>query len=87
MSEPRGVVVVQIPLESETVANAVHQALGVEADGAPPRTRCTVERKGLEVILRIEAEDVGGLRAGVNSYLRWANTAVEVARVVGPSQH
>lgn len=72
---------VEIPLESEKLADAVARALQVETDDAPPRCRIEVTHEGSTLRLRILAEETRGLRAGVNSYLRWADTAIEVARL------
>jgi len=73
-----------VPLESERLADAVARALAVETDEAPPRTRLAVERHGAELRLHVESDDARGLRAGANSLLRWADTAIAVARAALP---
>lgn len=64
---------------ARVVASSVGQEVGeIEGD----RTRATVERDGGRVVVRVEAEDLVGLRAGLNTWL----SLVEVAeRVVGVS--
>lgn len=71
---------VELPLESEALATHVARTLAAEAHASPPRTRVRVAREGATVRLRIEAEDTRSLRAGANSFLRWADTAIAVAR-------
>ena len=43
-----------------------------------------VSGRGRSLVLRIEAEDTGALRAALNSYLRWADVASGVVREVRP---
>jgi tRNA threonylcarbamoyladenosine modification (KEOPS) complex Pcc1 subunit len=60
---------------------ALEQALAPEAAGALPGARIRVRRlrAGGPVEIRIEAESVRTLRAAVNSYLRAAGLALDVA--------
>lgn len=82
MTRPR-VLTLTVELDSESLARAVEAAVAVEAQDAPPRTSCRVSRDGARVELVVESDDTRGLRAGANSYLRWLDTAVEVARAGG----
>ncbi len=41
-----------------------------------------VSGRGPSLVLRIDAEDTGALRAALNSYLRWADVASGVVREV-----
>ncbi len=61
-------------------AGIVREALAPEAGRDLPRTTVRVSGRGGSVVLRIEAEDTGALRAALNSYLRWADVASGVAR-------
>ncbi len=68
---------------------ALRQALAPESGRGLPGASVKVRRmpgsRGVEI--RIEAETLRSLRAAVNSYLRWAALALEVAsRVEGPAE-
>lgn len=69
-----------LPFESPQVAQRVARALEVETRDTPPRTRAALHVEGATLHLRIESEEVRGLRAAANSFLRWAETAASVAR-------
>lgn len=69
-----------LSFESSQLAERVAQALAVETREHPPRTRAALDVAGDTVHLRLEADDTRGLRAATNSFLRWADTAAEVAR-------
>lgn len=58
---------------AKIVARSVGQEVG-EIDG--DRTRATVEREGECVLVRVVADDLVGLRAGVNTWV----SLVDVAR-------
>jgi len=51
-----------------------------------PRTRAVLAQAGDGFALRIEADDLGALRAALNSYLRWIAVAQEAAAIAG-EQH
>lgn len=70
-----------LPLESPQLAQRIARALAVEAADGPPRSRATVTAEGSVLHLHFEAEDTRGLRAAANSFLRWADAAIAVARV------
>ncbi|OGS48774.1 MAG: hypothetical protein A3K68_00095 [Euryarchaeota archaeon RBG_16_68_13] len=61
-------------------AGIVRKALAPEAGRDIPRTAVRVTGRGESLVLRIEAEDTGALRAALNSYLRWADVASGVVR-------
>lgn len=63
-------------------ADLVRRSLSPEAGRDIPGTSVTVRRTKGALVLSIEAEDTGALRAAVNSYLRWADVAVGVSREV-----
>jgi tRNA threonylcarbamoyladenosine modification (KEOPS) complex Pcc1 subunit len=64
-------------------ADVVAKALSPELTESVPRTKITVEGRGGEVLISVEAEDHTALRAALNSYIRWANVAEETAKEVG----
>ncbi|OGS49337.1 MAG: hypothetical protein A3K68_02260 [Euryarchaeota archaeon RBG_16_68_13] len=63
-------------------APVVLQALRPEAGRDVPKARVRVSGRRGAVTLTIEADDTSALRAAVNSYLRWADVAARVRRVV-----
>ncbi|MCK4614577.1 MAG: hypothetical protein KAU14_07230, partial [Thermoplasmata archaeon] len=46
--------------------------------GITSRTKIELEMRDNELFLVITAKDSTALRAGINSYLRWLNEALEV---------
>ncbi len=63
-----------------TVARAVEGALAVEAGGGLPRVSARLERTEDDLNVHLISEDLPSLRAGINSFLRWASMAAEVAQ-------
>ncbi len=61
------------------VATAVEGALSVEAGGGIPKVDARVTRTGEDLRVDLVSEDLPSLRAAVNSFLRWATMAAEVA--------
>ena len=74
--------VYRIPCDSVEQATRIQRALGVETRDAPPRTRITITSDAALLIVTIESDDTRGLRAATHSFLRWAQTALDVDRVV-----
>lgn len=72
---------IELALDASGEAEAVEAALRPEMGADVPGSRASLERRGLLLVLRIEADDPGGLRAALNAYLRWVRTALEVERV------
>jgi KEOPS complex subunit Pcc1 len=60
----------------------VYEALRPETGRDVPKARVSMRSGRNRLTLGIEAEDTSALRAAVNSYLRWADVAVRVAREV-----
>lgn len=75
--------VYRIPCDSQEQARRVERVLRVEAQSGPPRTRIEVSSEREFVVITVEATDTRGLRAATNSFLRWAQTALEVDRIPG----
>jgi len=63
------------------VAQAVEGALSVEVGGGIPRVQTRMVRTEEELQVHLASEDLPSLRAAVNSFLRWAAMATEVAEV------
>ncbi len=61
-------------------ATVVRRSLAPEAGREIPRSRVSV-RGGEVAEVVIEAEDVSALRAALNSYLRWAQVALDVEAI------
>ncbi|WP_026068909.1 KEOPS complex subunit Pcc1 [Methanomassiliicoccus luminyensis] len=67
-------------------AQAVWGALCPEVGREIPRTRVRMDRDDGGIVLRVEASDLGALRAALNSYLRWIRISEEIGNMVG-EQH
>lgn len=63
-------------------AEIVARSLSPEAGRDIPGTSINVESVPGEATITIEAGDVAGIRAALNSYLRWADVAAKVAKEV-----
>jgi KEOPS complex subunit Pcc1 len=61
---------------AEVIAGSLSPELGEKI----PRTSISVERRGKELVVKIEADDQNALRAALNSYIRWMNVAEETAK-------
>ncbi len=61
-------------------ADVIAGSLSPELGEKIPRTSISVERRGDELAVKIEAEDQNALRAALNSYIRWMNVAEETAK-------
>ncbi len=74
---------VKLNLASEKQVDTILAALRPEAE-APPTHRSIVKLKknGCNLILTIEAQDTVALRATLNAYLHWINSALNVICVV-----
>lgn len=64
-------------------AKAVLEALRPEVGREIPRTRVRIVPGDREIVLDIEAADLGALRAALNSYLRWIRISEEIGNMVG----
>lgn len=59
------------------VASALAPETGGEG-GEVPKTSARVAASGGALRIVVEADDAASLRAGVNSYLRWVRTSLDV---------
>ena len=64
------------------VATAVEGALSVEVGGGLPKVDAHLYRTAEDLRVHLVSEDLSSLRAAVNSFLRWATMAAEVAEGV-----
>ncbi|HKZ64664.1 MAG TPA: KEOPS complex subunit Pcc1 [Thermoplasmata archaeon] len=65
-------------------AEVLRASLGPEAGREIPRSRVTVRGEGAIAEIVVEAEDTAALRAALNSYLRWAQVAMDARAAVMP---
>ena len=75
---------ISINLEFDTnkEAEIVHTALIPEINNKLPKTTVEIYINQNVVNLNIVADDTSTLRAAINSYLRWINTALEVQKKI-----
>jgi tRNA threonylcarbamoyladenosine modification (KEOPS) complex Pcc1 subunit len=75
--------VARFGFSSERHLDVVLRALEPEVGKpATSRSRESLKRDGLFLVLRVEAADTVALRAALNAYLRWASSIMEVLDVV-----
>lgn len=72
---------IRFDLDTVLQADVIEAALRPELGDEVPGSRASMRREGLALVIEIEAEDPGALRAALNSYLRWTQTAIDVQRV------
>ncbi len=74
---------IHLEFEDEKHIDTLFAALTPEAK-APPTHRATVkmQKDGYCLTLAVEAEDTVALRATLNAYLRWVNSALNVLEIV-----
>ncbi len=65
-------------------AEVLRRSLAPEAGREIPRSRATVRGEGDVAEIVLEADDSSALRAALNSYLRWAQVAIDVRGTVNP---
>jgi KEOPS complex subunit Pcc1 len=70
-----------VTLEAGDSAATLIQALSPEAGREVPRARASLKLDGANVVLEVEADDAGALRAALNSYLRWAALAMDASKL------
>ncbi|NLI74275.1 MAG: hypothetical protein GX369_05850 [Euryarchaeota archaeon] len=64
-------------------APAVLGALSPEVGRDIPRTQVELIHEDGDIILNVEASDLGALRAALNSYLRWIEVSEQISSMVG----
>ena len=63
-------------------AKIVTRSLDPEIKHKIPKTDVKLTTSDKTVFLDIKANDTSSLRAAINSYLRWINTAINVKKIV-----
>ena len=76
-----GGITARVTLEAGADADALLQALSPEAGREVPRARTKFSLDGQNVVIDVEADDAGALRAALNSYLRWAALALDASKL------
>jgi len=75
--------VIRLKFPSETHLKTILRALEPESRKSPTmRSRVFLEKEGVFLVLRVEAEDTVALRASINAYLRWINSSMNVLEVL-----
>ncbi|MHA2004654.1 MAG: KEOPS complex subunit Pcc1 [Candidatus Thorarchaeota archaeon] len=78
-----GRAVIEIPLESEELADMIRSALNPETDSAPSdRARTEVAVSGSTLIIQISSGDLTSLRAAMNSYIAWVSASLDTIDAV-----
>jgi tRNA threonylcarbamoyladenosine modification (KEOPS) complex Pcc1 subunit len=74
---------IRLQFAQEKQLTSLLEALSPETQVAQTRrANVKLEKDGSTLVLRIEAEDTVALRATLNAYLRWINSAVNVIDMV-----
>jgi len=64
-------------------ADVIESTIRPETRGEFAKTRISISRQNDKVKIAIESSDVNGLRAAINSYLRWMDMAVKIVERIG----
>jgi len=76
-SEVKGNSMLEIPLESEEIAEILYSALLPETESIPSeRATTNVSVRGSSLIVDIEANDLTAMRAALNSYVAWISACM-----------
>jgi tRNA threonylcarbamoyladenosine modification (KEOPS) complex Pcc1 subunit len=74
---------IRLKLQSEEQLTTLLHALDPEAKATVTRRAIVkLEKDGLSLVLKVDAEDTVALRATLNAYLRWINTTINVIDAV-----
>lgn len=68
--------------DSEKEADIIYKSLIPEFKNKIPKTKVEFSLSNKKLFLIINSRDTSSLRAAVNSYLRWINTALNVKKTV-----
>ena len=71
-----------VPCASGSVAQIIVNSLSPEMRERMPKAKIEIISKDSVLKLNITANDVSTLRAAVNSYIRWIETALKVNQLV-----
>jgi tRNA threonylcarbamoyladenosine modification (KEOPS) complex Pcc1 subunit len=76
-SDVTGTSVLEIPLDSERVANILYSALLPETESIPSdRATTKVSVKGSSLVIEIVANDLTAMRAALNSFVAWISACM-----------
>lgn len=74
---------VRLKFSSEKQVSTILEALKPEANApVTRRAKVKLQKDGLFLVLTVEADDTVALRATLNAYLRWVNSAVNVIQAI-----
>ena len=77
-SDVTGTSVLEIPLDSEQIANILYSALLPETESIPSdRATTKVSVKGSSLIVEIVANDLTAMRAALNSFVAWISACMK----------
>jgi len=68
--------------KSVSEANIVLKSIDPEIRNKIPKIKVQVKLDKNKFFINISAYDTSSLRAAINSYLRWINTALEVNKIL-----
>lgn len=71
---------VTLPCGSSELASLVQRAIQAETNEAPEGAACRLSVEGGDLVARVEAADVAGLRAALNTVVRLADAALRTAQ-------
>jgi len=76
-SDVKGNSILEIPLESERIANILYSALLPETESIPSeRATTSISVKGTSLFVEIIANDLTAMRAALNSYVAWISACL-----------
>ncbi len=78
-----GRAVIEIPLESEELAEMIRSALSPETGSAPSdRALAEVTVRGSVLVIQISSGDLTSMRAAMNSYIAWVSASLDTIDAV-----
>lgn len=78
-----GRAVIEIAMESESIAETICAALNPETESAPSeRARAAVSVRESDLMIEISAGDLPALRAAMNSYIAWVSACIDTIEAV-----
>ncbi len=85
-NEIDGYSILEIPLESERIANILYSALLPETESIPSdRATTEVHVRGSSIVVEINARDLTAMRAALNSYIAWISACLRTINSVDVS--
>ncbi len=85
-NDVKGNSILEIPLESERIAEILYSALLPETESIPSeRATTSVSVKGSSLIVEIVANDLTAMRAALNSYIAWISACMKTIESIDES--